>query len=267
MSEINTYLTQLSKQLCCTKDVTDKIDNSYNYLEGKIYQHFRERIERVQIFGSYDRGTYLPQSIDPYSDVDVMIIFKTNEYQPDTFLKHLRQFADKIYPRSEIIPDHPTISVTLNHIKFELIPTFWEDSFWNGQQLKIPAPRNKDLKWITTSPTDLKADLERKNRKENQQIIPLIKLVKYFNLLNEKPYSSFQLEKSIIDPSYSNNGELKDYLFEFIYDLNLDEETEAQKAFIQELKTKRKNLITLEKGNMSEYAIQELQKMFSHPCK
>lgn len=262
MSEINTYLTQLSKQLCCTKDVTDKIDNSYIYLEGKIYEHFRDRIEKIKIFGSYDRGTYLPQSIDPYSDVDVIIIFKTNEYQPDTFLKHLRQFADKIYPRSEIIPDRPTISITLNHIKFELVPAFWEDSFWNGQQLKIPAPRNKDLKWITTSPTDLKADLERKNRKENQQIIPLIKLVKYFNLLNEKPYSSFQLEKYIIDLTYSNNGELKDYLFEFINDLDLGKETEAQTAFIQELKNRRKNLITLEKGNMPEYAIQEFQKFF-----
>lgn len=260
MNEINTYLTQLAKQLCCTKDVTDKIDNSYKYLEGKIYEHFRDRIEKVQIFGSYDRGTYLPQSIDPYSDVDVMIIFKTNGYQPNTFLKHLREFADKIYPRSEIIPDHPTISVVLNHIRFELVPAYYENSFWNGEELKIPAPRNKDLKWITTSPTDLKTDLERKNRKENQQIILLIKLVKYFNSLNEKPYSSFQLEKSIINLSYSNNRELKDYLFEFINDLNLDEEAEAQTAFIQELKTRRKNLITLEKGNMPEYTMQELNK-------
>ncbi len=262
MSEINTYLTQLSKQLCCAKDVTDKIDNSYNYLEGKIYEHFRDRIEKVQIFGSYDRGTYLPQSIDPYSDVDIMIIFKTNEYQPDTFLKHLRQFADKIYPRSEVIPDHPTISITLNHIRFELVPAFWENSFWNGLQLKIPAPKNKELKWITTSPTELKNDLERKNEKENQQIIPLIKLIKYFNSLKEKPYSSFQLEKVAINLSYSNNGELKDYLFEFINDLDLEEKTETQTAFIQELKKRRKNLTVLEKGNMPEYAIKEFQKFF-----
>lgn len=159
MNEINTYLTELSKQLCCSKDVTDKIDDSYNYLEGKIFEHFRVRIEKVQIFGSYDRGTYLPQSIDPYSDVDVMIIFKTNEFQPDTFLKHLREFADKIYPRSEVSPDHPAITVVLQHTKFEVVPAYFEISFWNGKELKIPAPRNKDLKWITTEPNDLKEEL------------------------------------------------------------------------------------------------------------
>lgn len=261
MNEINTYLTELSKQLCCSKDVTDKIDNSYNYLEGKIFEHFRDRIERVQIFGSYDRGTYLPQSIDPYSDVDVMIIFKTNEFQPDTFLKHLREFADKIYPRSEVIPDHPAITVLLNHIRFELIPAYWEEHTFSADELKIPAPRNKELKWITTDPLQLKKDLNKKNVRENQMLIPLVKFIKYFNALNGKLFNSFLIEEFAISRSYPDN-ELKDYLFEFINDLNTKDLSETQIKFVQELKMRRKNLITLDKGNMPEYAIQELQKVF-----
>ncbi|MBW6484160.1 MAG: nucleotidyltransferase domain-containing protein [Vicingaceae bacterium] len=265
MNEINTYLTQLSKQLCCSKDVTDKIDNSYNYLEGKIFEHFRDRIEKVQIFGSYDRGTYLPQTIDPYSDVDVMIVFKTNEFQPDTFLKHLREFAHKIYPRSEVSPDHPAITVILQHTKFELVPAYFENSFWNGEELKIPAPRNKELKWITTDHLQLKKDLNKKNERENRMLIPLVKFIKYFNSLNGKLFNSFLIEEFAINRSYPEN-ELKYYLFEFINDLNTKDLSEEQIKFVQELKIRRKNLITLEKGNMPEYAIQELQKFLPYPC-
>ncbi|TXH60936.1 MAG: nucleotidyltransferase [Bacteroidia bacterium] len=261
MNEINTYLTQLSKQLCCNKDVTDKIDNSYNYLEGKIFEHFRYRIEKVQIFGSYDRGTYLPQSIDPYSDVDVMIIFKTNEFQPDTFLKHLREFADKIYPRSEVSPDHPAITVILQHTKFELVPAYWEKYTFSSDELKIPAPRNKELKWITTEPNDLKEKLFEKNKKENGMIIPLIKLMKYLNVRNENPYESFRFEHHAIKHYYPKK-EIKDYLLEFINDMFTEEQNEKQIKFIQELKTRRKNILHLIEGNMPEYAVQELQKIF-----
>jgi predicted nucleotidyltransferase len=259
MIDINTYLTILSKQLCYSKEEREKINNSFAYLEGKLFEHFRDRIEKVLIFGSYDRGTELPPSADPDSDVDILVIFKTNEFQPDTFLKHLQEFADKIYPRSEVCLFHPAITIILSHIKFELIPAYYNDSFWNGQELKIPAPRNKELKWITTDPSELKEDLGEKNRKENQMIIPLIKLIKYFNALHGRPFDSYIIEKFAVSVRYPDD-QLRDYLFEFIDDLDENDQNEKQVKFISELKSRRKNLLLLEKGNLSDYLELELQK-------
>ncbi len=263
MTDINSYLTKLAKQLTYTKEEKDKIDASYNYLEGKIFEHFRDKIDKVRVFGSYDRGTALPQSIDLKSDVDVMVIFKANQYQPNTVLKHLQEFADKIYPRSEVSPDHPAVTVVLRHTKFELVPAYWESVFLGSKELKIPAPRNKELKWITTEPDILKEKLIKKNNEENEMIIPLVKLMKYVNVLSGKPYESYRVDYHAIKHSYPKK-EIKDYFFEFIDDMFTDEQTAEQVKFVQELKDKRKNILHLLSGNLEKYAIQELESFIPH---
>ncbi len=259
MSYINSYLIKLAKQLSNSKEARDKIDNSYNYLEGKIFEFFRDRIQQVQIFGSYERGTELPQSIDLNSDVDILVIFKANDFQPATFLKHLQEFADKIYPRSEVSPDHPAITVRLNHTKFELVPAYWETYYFVSDDLKIPAPRNKELKWITTEPNKLKSTLQKKDSDENELMIPLIKLIKYFNTLQGKPFDSFSIEKFAVSSSYPCEN-LRDYFFEFIDDLDTFDKSEPQLKFISELKERRENLLALEKRNLTDYIELELQK-------
>lgn len=259
MTDINSYLTKLAKQLSNSKEERDKIDNSYNHLEGKVFEFFRDRIQKVHIFGSYDRGTELPQSVDPNSDVDVLVIFKTNDFQPATFLKHLQECADKIYPRSEVSPDHPAITVLLSHTKFELVPAYWETYFLASDDLKIPAPRNKELKWITTEPNKLKSTLQEKDKEENGMLVPLIKLIKYFNTLQGKPFDSFAIEKFAVSRSYPCKN-LRDYFFELINDLDADGATEPQKKFITELKARRENLVALEKRNLTDYIELELQK-------
>ncbi|SRR5258706_1551243 len=257
--DVNSYLTKLVKQLYVSKGDREKIDSSFSYLAGKIHEHFLHGIDRVNMFGSFDRGTELPQGIDKESDVDVMVIFRKNEYQPDTYLKHLSEFANKIYPRSDISPDHPAITVVLHHTKFELVPAFKESLFFGGEELKIPAPRNKELKWITTTPEKLKKDLLEKDKNENGNMFPLIKLIKYFNTRIGRPYDSFVIEEFAISRSYSCKN-LRDYFFELINDLDADYQNERQKAFIAELKARKENLITLEKRNLTDYMELEMQK-------
>lgn len=263
MADINTYLTTLAKKLSITKEEKEKIDKSISYLQGKIWERFQDRLQKVEVFGSYDRGTSLSPSIDTNADVDILVIFKTNDYQPDTFLKHLNEFANSIYPRSEVSPDHPTITIELDHVKFELVPSYLDKGVFSDD-IMIPAPRRKDIKWIETDPMDLKADLESKNNRENQMITPLIKFIKYLNYLHGKSYDSFVVEKFAISRSYPDK-ELKHYLFEFINDLSTDDQTDEQIAFVNELKTRRKNLMTLEKGNLTDYIEEELQKFFPMP--
>ncbi len=264
MNDVNSYLERLSRRLTSSKDERDKIDTSYNYLEGKIFEHFRGRINKVYLFGSYERGTELPTSVFDKSDVDVMVIFKTNEYQPDTFLKHLQEFADKVYPRSNVLPDHPAINISLNHIKFELIPAYYTNEFWNGDVLKIPAPRRKELRWINTDPEKLKNNLKEKNEKGNGQIIPLIKLIKYLNLIQGSPYESYKIEEFVLSRNYSCKF-LKDYFYKFINELDTDGQPETQLRFIKELKKTKERLLLLENNDMINYAILELGKVLPFP--
>lgn len=64
MSDINSYLEALVKKLSVTKDEKDKIETSINYLKGKIWERFQDRLSKVEVFGSCDRGTSLSPSID-----------------------------------------------------------------------------------------------------------------------------------------------------------------------------------------------------------
>lgn len=96
-------------------------------------------------------------------------------------------------------------------------------------------------------------------------IIPLVRLMKYLNVRNGSPYVSFQFEHHAIKHYYPKK-ELKDYLFEFIKDMFIEEQGEEQVKFVQELKTRRKNIIHLIEGNMPDYAVQELQKFLPYPC-
>ncbi|MDD5571203.1 MAG: hypothetical protein PHD97_08615 [Bacteroidales bacterium] len=259
MTDINSYLTKLSKQLSIGKEEREEIDKSIDFLKGKIWEKYRDKLLTVDVFGSYDRRTELPQSVDKNSDVDILVIFKSNDFQPSTILKHLYEFADNQYSKSNVMTDHPTVVIELKKIRFEIIPAYWETYFLSDDELKIPAPRNKELKWITTDPAKLKNDLMDKNKKEDEMIIPLIKLIKYFNTLQGKPYESHLIERFAISRRYPEK-QLQDYFFKFIENLDTDGQNEEQKIFIEEMKNRKENLIALEKRNLVEYIEQELQK-------
>jgi len=261
--DVSEYLLKLSKAISVRKEEKEKIDNSISYLKGKIWERFQDRLRKVEIFGSYDRGTSLSPTIDTNADVDALVLFKTNDFQPDTFLKHLNEFANTIYPRSDVSPDHPAITIELNHVKFELVPSYLDEGVFSDD-IMIPAPRRKDLKWIETNPAELKADLLDKDSRENQMIIPLVKIIKYFNFRMGKPYDSFQIEKFAVSRRYPKDG-LNNYLYEFIDDLSTSDQNDEQVAFVNELKLRRRNLINMEEANLSDYFEQELQKFLPMP--
>lgn len=259
MMDVNEYLTTLVKKLSVTKDEKEKIDNSVNYLKGKIWERFQDRLSKVEVFGSYDRGTSLSPSIDKNADVDLLIIFKTNDYQPDTFLKHLNEFAGNLYKRSDVSPDHPAITIELNHVKFELVPAYWKERVFSDDGLMIPAPRNKEIKWITTEPIEFKKQLEKKNKNNDQLILPIIRIFKYWNCLNNYPFTSFYLENFIITHSYSFCHNIRDYFFEVISDLNNTSFEKPLESHVQNLYKKRTRLLGMEKEKLMEYIEQELQ--------
>ncbi|MBS1508196.1 MAG: nucleotidyltransferase domain-containing protein [Bacteroidetes bacterium] len=259
MTLIDSHLSKLVKQLTIDKIKKETIDNSFEILKGKIWAQYQDRVKSVELFGSYQRGTKLPQSVDNNSDVDILVIFKSNDFQPATLLKHLYQFADSQYSRSDVTTDHPTVVIEMTNVRFEIVPAYWEEHTFLSDELKIPAPRNKELKWITTEPHELKLELDEKNKDENNLITPLIKLIKYYNAQRGRPFDSYLIEHHAIKLDYDGET-LKDYLFTFIEELDTDNATSQQAKFVEELKLRRKNILTLEESKMEDYAIQELNK-------
>lgn len=249
--DVNTYLTNLDKYLVLEKDKKDKIEKSIGFIKQKLWGIFQDRLTEVKVFGSFAKDTYINQDLD--SDVDILVVFKSKDFQPQTYLNQIKSFATDHYSRSNIYPDHPTIAIEMEHVKFEIVPAIYVST----DEVRIPAPRTKDLKWITSYPTRIQTKLNDKDKNNKELIKPLIRIFKYLNALNNKPYSSFEIEKFIVNKTYDCK-DLKDYFYSAAYSLTDIAQTIEQKKFYDMLKERRRRLRVLETNNLTEYIETEL---------
>ena len=210
---ILTYLTSLSSQLVLSTEERISIGVSLGFLKTKLsnWSHSSD-IQEQAVFGSYDRDTILPRKYDEGSDVDYMIVFKNpNNYQPETFRGWLKKFAEDKYTRSEIYLDYPTTVLELSHIKFELVPAI--KPMWGTYM--IPDNTTIFSKWQSTNPFTLKNTITEAN-KINHNIRPLIRVMKYWNVLNGKPYASFELEQKIANMPFWYSKNLDECFYFFV---------------------------------------------------
>ncbi len=219
---VNSYLHALSSSAVIRDREKESIQRSILGLEKRLDGYFGYEIRERFIFGSYTRGTILPRSMDKRSDIDYMIVFADPSSRPQTYLDRLRRFSTTHYNRSEIAQSNPTIVLSLNHIKFELVPAI--DGFWHG--LRIPAKRSYISDWVTTDPNDFNETLVSCNKSNGNLIKPMVRLVKYWNARYESPFLSFELEKRLAEKSYLwvggllGQGQIKDYFFDAMRSLN-----------------------------------------------
>lgn len=193
----------------------NSIDTSINTLSRKLGYHFNN-INSKFVFGSYDRRTILRRSKDPNSDVDYMVVFSDGaDYQPQTLMTRLRTFAEANYTRNEIKESSPTIVIELSLIKFELVPAYvsWGNNY-------IPAPASSYTNWISSNPSGMKTELDSKHRLNNYVIKDLVQLLKYWNVKNGKVYSSYELERYVIDKWFFSCTNLRDYFYSAVEGLS-----------------------------------------------
>src|SRR3989344_2910514 len=196
----NSYLERLATEGVIRELEKVNITRSLSLLKERLNSHFNDaesnnvKVEKHFAFGSYTRGTILPRSMDPLSDVDYMIVFADSEARPQTCLDRLRRFVEKYYEKAEVAQSHPTIVLSLNHIRFELVPAI--DAFWSG--IQIPGKRSAYSEWMSTTPNQFNERLSEKNKYNDNLIKPLIRLLKYWNASNDYPFESFELEKTVV---------------------------------------------------------------------
>lgn len=212
MDTLNTYLVSVARNLVLTEDEKTKIQTSISNLKTKLKVWFGEDLIMHFQFGSSTRGTILPRKVDSNSDIDYMVVFKNEEnYKPETLLNRLKRFVEAKYTRSEIYQSHPTIVLELSHIKFELVPAVQPYVFNNNYQ--IPAPASGFMEWMTTAPADLKKRIDEADARYHYQVKRLIRLLKYWNVMNGKVYSSYEIEEYVSDLIFYGKSTLEDYFF------------------------------------------------------
>ena len=254
------YLQALSSKLVLSSDESISIAVSLGFLKTNLgrWSHSDE-IKAQEAFGSYKRETILPRRFDEDSDVDYMIVFKnTNNYNPETYRTWLKKFAESYYSRSEIYKDFPTVVLELGHIKFELIPAI--QTLWGPFQ--IPDNTAYFNKWQLTNPFSLKDKITAAN-KLNCNIRPLIRVLKYWNARNGKPFASYQLEEKISSYAYWGYSlNLEDCFYRVVDTLYADYSmSEAKKQAVNNLKYKSqqaRDYKRLENNSLAEDSIRSL---------
>jgi len=208
---VNTHLTGLASDLVLSDTEKTGIATSITTLVTRLDAYFGKGITSHFQFGSYPRGTILPRKADNNSDIDYMIVFDTSDGQkkPQTYLDRLKKFAETKYSTSEIFQSSPTVVLSLNHIKFELVPAIYNYGY------QIPSPASYWADWMSTDPVAANKSLQDKNVAENYKIKPLVRLVKYWNALKGYPFTSFSLEQYIIGKYFYSCSGLNDYFYAF----------------------------------------------------
>ena len=221
---VNSYLTKVAGGAIIRESEKESIQRSIATIQSRLNAYFSNELSRHFLFGSYTRGTILPRSMDSHSDIDYIVVFNDSAYKPQAYLDKLRRFVNYYYSSSEISQSHPTIVLSLNHIKFELVPA--TRSFFGGVQ--IPAKSSDYNDWISTDPNDFNQTLTAANQTNHNMIKPVVRLVKYWNAKNNYPFESYELETMLAERSYVlvggflGKGQLKDYFFDALEALQTD---------------------------------------------
>ncbi|ENQ6654198.1 nucleotidyltransferase domain-containing protein [Campylobacter lari] len=203
---VNSYLNNLAEEAIVRDNEKTKIQTSIKAIKERLEIYFGSELESVFLFGSYKRNTIISRKFDDNSDVDIMVVFKTNGYQlykPETYIKKLKDFMKLRYSQSEIYKDYPTAVLELNHIKFELVPAI--NRYLNGYQ--IPC-KDKYCDWMSTNPNDLDGALC-----NNDTLKKLVRIAKIWNARQGYIYKSYELEKWIVNNYFYGN--LSEYFYQF----------------------------------------------------
>ena len=255
---VNSHLTNLASSLVISDKENLSIFTSGITLELRLNLYFGNIVTEHFQFGSNTRGTILPRAADRYSDIDYMVVFNTSNSQmkPQTYLNNLKIFVEKKYSKSEIYQSHPTIVLSLNHIKFELVPAI------NNYGYQIPSSASDWNEWMNTDPSGINQRLQAANKNNNFQIKPLVRLIKYWNKKNGNPFSSFSLEEYIISKLFWGCSTLKDYFYFFWTDFNCQYNTpQYKKNMVDRAKQCIRQARDYENSNMPMTAEVEIKKI------
>lgn len=253
-----TYLSGISSSLIFHDD-NNSVDRSLNCIKSRLRTApFANDIISIDEFGSYTRDTMLPRSVDGNADIDIMVVFR-NELglKPQTLLTKIKTHVLDKYKRSEVYQDFPTIVLDLNLIKYEIVPAI--KNYW--RQLQIPSKEGYN-DWIATNPANTKRIVDYAKSCYPGKILPLIRLMKAWNVKNGKPFDTYALEEQISQMNYYYCSNLKDCFYTCVDNLWLPMFPAYKNSKLQRLKQIVANTKQYEANGQYLLAENEIKKAF-----
>lgn len=218
-------------------------------------------VTRTALFGSFVRDTRLPAAIDPRTDVDVLVIFRERGQKPEHYLAQIRQVLERHYPKVAIVQNGDRLVLQGLQGRIELVPGL--DSI-NGVQ--IPG---KNAAWQMCNPDEELRELQEKDKASGGLVLPLVRLVRYWNALNDYPFDSFEIEQRVLRHRFAFSAKsLKGYFFDFMRGLHVVAGISPIKA--EKLRAMRRTLDEIDQlllANQPREALEKIERLLPYPEK
>ncbi|GAA4364024.1 hypothetical protein GCM10023185_33170 [Hymenobacter saemangeumensis] len=191
-------IAQLLADITITDRQTDAVSITYNNLKGLLLDADNGlHGERVFQNGSYDRDTI----IKPLDDVDIFLVLDRTEYEENGVLSNPQGVLTKVKKflngtrdyKDKAVQDRPCVTIKLSDKRFDVLPCFGNDldGYW------IP---DSDLSgWVWSNPVVHSEKLTQVNQDRKQLIVPLVRILKYWNREQGKLIPSYHIEDTATD--------------------------------------------------------------------
>lgn len=203
-SGLPTKFDNFRKKIELTDNQRDKIKTSHKHLRENILQPL-DYISHTFLTGSYKKKTL----INPANDIDVFVVlsgYSQYDITPNAILNKLKKDLKSRYPNTTIKQDKPCIVIEFNHVLFELTPAIEIENWYEHNNFYIPEMSKNNTWQLVDNPRILEERLTEANKRLNQKLNPLIKMMKKCKVKNNFKTPSFEMEKMAIDSLYSING-------------------------------------------------------------
>jgi hypothetical protein len=141
--------------------------------------------------GSYSRSTIVRQE----RDIDVMAAFSVDQYwknyekNSNAFVYIVREALNKQYGKSDVSTSGAAVLMQMTTFNVDVVPSFMR----TGDGFLIS---NGDHGWKATNPP-YHAELMANRNKADARLKPLVKLLKYWNIVNDAKLESFHIEMAV----------------------------------------------------------------------
>jgi hypothetical protein len=162
-------------------------------------QYIRDAVSKeLKVLDSFLTGSYRRNTmIAPLSsaDIDIFVVLDPSYYElgQASLLDKVKRILQKTYPKTpKISRNEQAVTITFTDFQVDVVPGF----FRKGGGYLIPDTILK--RWISTDPKKHVEIWEEANRNHNNDLRPLIKMIKCWNREDGKLLRSFHLEVLVL---------------------------------------------------------------------
>lgn len=182
---------QAFREFKANLEITDLQHTTVSTRQQNVRRAVEDELDVLDSFltGSYSRHTMIAPLKD--ADVDIFIVFNPKYYEQNgqaTLLDRLKRTLRRTYPNTpDISRNGQAVTIQFTDFAVDVVPAFKRE----GGYL---IPNSTRRTWIETDPKEHVEIITDANKKHNNDLVPLIKMIKGWNRCIHRHFYSFHLE-------------------------------------------------------------------------